>query len=65
VYSPKRDLYRPLGEVSPVVRTLAQTQFDHLVKRVRIFVHPDLRNDLQSIDDPNALLHATLDRMEA
>ena len=32
--------YRPLGEVSPVVRTLAREQFDDYVKRVRIFVSP-------------------------
>ena len=27
-------------DISPVVRTLAQEQFDNYVKRVRIFVHP-------------------------
>lgn len=32
--------FRPLQEVSPVVRALAMEQFDDLVKRVRIFVHP-------------------------
>jgi hypothetical protein len=40
VYFPKEDCYRSLGEVSPVVRTLARRQFDDYVKRVRIFVHP-------------------------
>jgi len=34
--------FRPLQEVSPVVRALAVEQFDDLVKRVRIFVHPRL-----------------------
>lgn len=34
--------FRPLQEVSPVVRALALEQFDDLVKRVRIFVHPRL-----------------------
>ena len=33
-------VYRRLGDISPVVRTLAQEQFDDYVKRVRIFVHP-------------------------
>jgi HD superfamily phosphohydrolase len=40
VYSPKQNVYRPLGDISPVVRTLAREQFDDYVKRVRIFVHP-------------------------
>jgi HD superfamily phosphohydrolase len=42
VFFPKQDVYRPLGEVSPVVRTLAREQFDDYVKRVRVFVHPRL-----------------------
>ncbi|MED5286879.1 MAG: HD domain-containing protein [Planctomycetota bacterium] len=33
---------RPLGDISPVVQTLATRQFDDYVKRVRIFVHPRL-----------------------
>ena len=41
IYFPKEDLYRPLHQVSPVVESLAQTQFDDYVKRVRVFVHPD------------------------
>jgi len=40
VYFEKQDVYRNLGDISPVVRTLAQEQFDNYVKRVRIFVHP-------------------------
>ncbi|MCP4078970.1 MAG: HD domain-containing protein [Planctomycetaceae bacterium] len=32
--------YRMIGDVSPVVHTLATEQFDNYVKRVRIFVHP-------------------------
>ena len=42
IFDPKRDRYRRLGDVSPVVRTLAETQFDDYVKRVRVFLHPDL-----------------------
>ena len=34
--------FRSLGEISPVVQTLATRQFDDYVKRVRIFVHPRL-----------------------
>ncbi len=40
VFFPKQKIYRRLGDVSPVVRTLAQEQFDDYVKRVRVFVHP-------------------------
>jgi HD superfamily phosphohydrolase len=40
VYFAKQNVFRPLGDISPVVRTLAQEQFDDYVKRVRIFVHP-------------------------
>src|SRR4029079_14752369 len=37
VYFSKERLYRRLGDVSPVVRTLAREQFDDYVKRVRVF----------------------------
>jgi len=47
----KEACYRPLGDVSPVVKTLAQKQFDDYVKRVRIFVHPRLASDLKRLDD--------------
>ena len=39
---PKEDCYRTLGEVSPVIEALARAQFDDYVKRVRLFVQPDL-----------------------
>jgi HD superfamily phosphohydrolase len=43
IYFPKPGVYRPLREVSPVVDALARTQFDDYVKRVRVFVAPELR----------------------
>jgi HD superfamily phosphohydrolase len=46
IYYVKERRYRPLAEVSPVVRTLAQEQFDDYVKRVRIFAHPRLASEL-------------------
>ena len=46
VFYPKLNRYRPLGEVSPVVQTLAETQFDRIVKRVRIYAHPSVRSKL-------------------
>ena len=42
--------YRTLGELSPVVHALATKQFDDIVKRVRIFVRPELRDQIASID---------------
>jgi hypothetical protein len=35
---------RPLGQVSPVASVLASRQFDDQVKRVRVFIRPDLRD---------------------
>ncbi len=49
IYFPKEDRYRPLGEVSPVVRTLAEKQFDDYVKRVRIFAAPSLAPRLRAL----------------
>jgi hypothetical protein len=40
IHFAKQQVFRRLGDISPVVRTLAQEQFDNYVKRVRIFVHP-------------------------
>jgi HD superfamily phosphohydrolase len=48
IYFPKQASYHPLRRVSPVVEALARTQFDEFVKRVRIFVAPELRTDLIS-----------------
>ncbi|HEX7380463.1 MAG TPA: HD domain-containing protein [Pirellulales bacterium] len=45
----KERRYRTLGEVSPVVRTLAERQFDDYVKRVRIFAAPDVADGLRSL----------------
>ncbi|MBI3840134.1 MAG: HD domain-containing protein [Planctomycetia bacterium] len=64
VYFPKQDCYRPLGEVSPVVRTLARTQFDDYVKRVRIFAHPRVVDDLRNLENIADLLIDAIDRTE-
>jgi HD superfamily phosphohydrolase len=42
--------FRTLGELSPVVHALATRQFDDMVKRVRIFVRPDLRDRVRHLD---------------
>jgi hypothetical protein len=49
IYFPKQDTYRPLRRVSPVVDSLARTQFDEYVKRVRVFVSPELREAVSRI----------------
>ncbi len=55
IFFPKEDVYRPLQEVSPVVDSLARTQFDDYVKRVRLFVEPTVASALRKsgtrIDD--------------
>jgi uncharacterized protein len=49
VFFPKQGVYRRLGEISPVVRTLAREQFDDYVKRVRLFVHPRLAEKVKRL----------------
>jgi len=56
IHFPKEARYRPLGEVSPVIRTLATEQFDDYVKRVRIFAHPRIVKDLRCRPDFSQLL---------
>jgi hypothetical protein len=51
VFFPKEQLYRRLGDVSPVVRTLANEQFDDYVERVRIFVHPRIASEAARLPD--------------
>ncbi len=51
VHFAKTGVYRPLGDVSPVIRALAREQFDDYVKRVRVFVHPRLAGDLRQLSD--------------
>jgi len=55
--------YRPLGEISPVVRALG-TQFDDYVKRVRIFAHPRLVEELRASPQLSELLLRAIDRTE-
>lgn len=62
IYYAKEDRYRPLGEVSPVVRALAEEQFDDYVKRVRVFVHPRLADDARRL---SRIDHLVLQAAEA
>jgi HD superfamily phosphohydrolase len=63
VYYPKEARYRPLDEVSPVIRTLAQEQFDDYVKRVRIFAHPRIAVDLRRLSRLPELVHRAVEQM--
>ena len=56
VFDHKRETYRPLEEVSPVVRTLAHEQFDDFVKRVRVFIHPRHSRACRELTDLSELL---------
>lgn len=49
IFFSKEGLYRRLADVSPVVQTIAQKQFDDYVKRVRIFVHPRLAAEMRQM----------------
>lgn len=61
VYFAKERRYRQFVEVSPVVRTLAKEQFDDYVKRVRIFVDPDLLAPLRGTANLDQLVHQAID----
>ncbi len=64
VFFPSEDCYRPLGEISPVVRTLARQQFDDYVKRVRIYVHPQLLDELTGPAKLADIVAETVERMD-
>lgn len=64
VYYPKEGCYRPLGDVSPVCQTLAKEQFDDYVKRVRVYAHPRVAEDLREHDDLTRLFAAAVARMK-
>jgi HD superfamily phosphohydrolase len=64
IYFEKEDCYRLLGDVSPVVRTLAQKQFDDCVKRVRVFGHARLAEGLSDPLVVAKLLNEAVDRTE-
>jgi len=64
IHFPKENRYRPLGEVSPVIRTLATEQFDDYVKRVRIFAHPRIVADLRALKNLPELLNQAIQQTE-
>lgn len=52
----KEQCYRPLGDISPVVKTLARQQFDDYVKRVRILAHPRVSSEVSELSNLDELL---------
>jgi HD superfamily phosphohydrolase len=63
IYSRSEHRYRPLREVSPIVDSMAKTQFDDCVKKVRLFASEELRDELRSKLTPtqiNSLVHDIL-----
>jgi HD superfamily phosphohydrolase len=61
IFQAKTARYRPLVDVSPVVKTLAETQFDDYVKRVRVFLHPRLLGDLGRISNASSVFEQLMD----
>ena len=64
IYDSKRDVYRNLGDVSPMVKTLATKQFDDFVKKVRAFAHPSIAQDLRDSDQLESTLMDALEALE-
>lgn len=52
--------FKVLGDVSPVVQTLATRQFDDYVKKVRVFVAPHLKPRLDQPDEIQNLLQQAI-----
>lgn len=63
IFYVKQGFYRPFDEVSPVVRTLAKDQFDDYVKRVRLFVSPEVVDTLRGLEDLPGLLQKAADEV--
>ena len=64
VFYAKENRYRALGDVSPVVQTLARRQFDDYVKQVRVYVHPWLRDALRSKGGAAAMVLAAAEEVD-
>jgi len=60
VYDKITDSFTPLSDRSPVVRVLAEEQFDYHVKRVRIFVRSEFADACRSREDLARLLLQSL-----
>lgn len=56
VFYPNEQKYRPLQNVSPVVRALADEQFEHHVKKIRIFAAAEIAESLRKIPNLDDLI---------
>ena len=65
VFFPKEGRYRLLQDVSPVVRALAEEQFDDYVKRVRVYAHARVADRLREHEEFPGLLRAATARVHA
>ena len=60
VFLRKEQRYSRLGDLSPVVETLARKQFDDYVKRVRVFVHPRLQQRIEELQEFEKLVEEAI-----
>lgn len=56
IFESRSKTWRSLGEVSPMIHTLAKKQFDDYVKRVRVFCKPELVAPLSGVDVESIML---------
>ena len=56
-----KETWRSLGEVSPLINTLASRQFDDHVKQVRVFADPDWADRIKVIDVDKLLRQAIVE----
>jgi len=56
IFESRSNTWRSLGEVSPMIHTLAKKQFDDYVKRVRVFCKPELVEPISKVDVESVLL---------
>ena len=59
IFDARAESWRPLGEVSPMIHTLAKKQFDDYVKRVRVFCKPEISTQLSNIDIESLIANLT------
>ena len=59
IFDARSESWRPLGEVSPMIHTLAKKQFDDYVKRVRVFCKPQWTDSLAKVDIESMIANNT------
>ncbi|MEM7314360.1 MAG: HD domain-containing protein [Planctomycetota bacterium] len=64
IFYTKERTYRALGDVSPVVKTLAKQQFDDYVKSVRVLVSRKVAEDARKLEDASEIVLAAIAKTE-